>query len=264
MMVSITRYATQYRDKYLSKLYDADALRNHWWNGYQFLAFSIYNQGIFEKLNNAIRNMAETAITEHIDIDSSDGVTKATDKQISDARLTFMSTRINGKTYKRKQDVELLFGVVGEDGRVEEQGILHHLRGFPRGNIIEHSITEIEEGRLVELYQSLRAFRGIGHRAAASFLRDLVDIFYDSLENHVTSIEAQTYLQPVDVWVRKVSEAVGIKFSSRSPLHQARQIAEACRQVSISKRFPISFNQGAWYFGNNSFRSAIEQLRWGM
>jgi len=219
MMVNITRYAKQYRDKYLSKLYDADALRNHWWNGYQFLAFSIYNQGIFEKINNAIRNMAETAISEHLDIESPDGVTKATDKQISDARLAFTGMRINGKTYKRKQDVELLFGVVGEDGRVEKQGILHHLRGFPRGNIIERSITEIEDGRLVELYQSLRAFRGIGHRAASSFLRDLVDIFYDSLENHVTSIEAQTYLQPVDVWVRKVSEAVGIKFSSRSPLH---------------------------------------------
>jgi hypothetical protein len=151
MMVNITRYAKQYRDKYLSKLYDADVLRNHWWNSYQFLAFSIYNQGIFEKINNAIRNMAETAISEHLDMESPDGVTKATDKQISDAMLTFMSMRINGKTYKRKQDVELReFSTISEDSHEETSSNIASLRLRKADSLsyishFEHSVALVTE-----------------------------------------------------------------------------------------------------------------------
>lgn len=263
LMKRVARLAKRYRTEILRRSHpQPEALCTHWWKAYSFLAGKIFYQGRSDSLSTIIRNMATTILIEHFDTQSPDGLVHATDKDIINARIAFESMKVNGKSYKRKNDIDMLFGVVGRNGELKKQGIIHFLLSLPKGNIVEHSIREVEEGRVAQLYNELDSIHSIGHKIASFYLRDLVDLFYDRLGKckHIRSKEAQAFLQPVDVWVKKVSEACGVTFDKSDPLHQAKCIVDACREVSRSRRFAISFNQGAWYLGAHSLDIALKEL----
>ena len=261
MVVRISKLESRYHEDILDKLIpDCEKLRKHWWDAYKFFAHKILYQGRSDKVSAIVRDMAEDALVENFDTKSADGLAHATVKDIHDAKIAFEKMEIDGKSYKRERDVQMLFGIVTEEGQVEKDGVIHFIKELPGANIVNHSISEIENGWIDQHYKILRSFTGIGHNVAASYLRDVVDLYFDMLRPHVGTVETQVYLLPVGAWVDRIAKEVGIRFNKRDSLSKAKQIAEACAEVSLSKRLPISFNQGASWLGANWFEIVMESL----
>jgi hypothetical protein len=261
MVVRIAKLATRYHEDFLDKIIpDCEKLRKHWWDAYRFFAHKILYQGRSNKVSVIVRDMAEDALVECVDTGSPDGLAHASIRDIQDAQKAFERMEVNGKSYKKKRDIEMLFGITSKDGKVKKDGVIHFIRELSGANIVNHSISEIEKGWIDQHYKILRTFRGIGHNAASSYLRDVVDLFFDLLRPHVGNVEQQIYLLPVGVWIDKIAKEVGIKFQKKDSLSKAKQIAEACAEVSLSKRLPINFNQGASWLGANWFKIVMESL----
>lgn len=261
MVVRIAKLATRYHEDFLNKVVpNPEKLRKHWWDAYKFFAHKILYQGRFDKVSAIVRNMAEDALVKSIDTTSPEGLTYATVEDIRDAKIEFEKMEVDGKSYKKQRDVEMLFGRITEDGRIEKDGIIHFIKQLPDANMVNHSISEIENGWIDQHYKILRSFTGIGHNVAASYLRDVVDLYFDILRPYVGTVESQVYILPVGAWIDRIAREVGIRFRKRDSLSKARQIAEACAEVSLSKRLPISFNQGASWLGANWFKVVMESL----
>lgn len=125
-------------------------------------------------------------------------------------------------------------------------------------NIVSYSIDKIKDGEVKELYEEIDGITQIGQKCDAFFLRDVVS-FYD-LQNCICKDDF-VYLQPIDIWVTKVSHKLGIielapKYKN---LHTAidydyeifrDDIVKACQKLGVSS---LSYNQGAWYVGANSY-----------
>jgi hypothetical protein len=261
MVVRIAKLASRYHEEYLDKLIpNPEKLRKHWWDACKFFIHKILYQGRSDKVSAIIRTMAEDALVENIDTISPEGLTHTTVKDIQEARIAFEKTEIDGKSYKRQRDIEMLFGIITREGKIKKDGIIHFIRELPGANIVNHSISEIENGWIDQHYKILRSFTGIGHNVAASYLRDVVDLFFDLLRPYVGNVEQQVYLLPVGAWIDRIAREVGIRFRKRSSLSKAKQIAEVCADISLSKRLPISFNQGATWLGANWFEIVMESL----
>ena len=114
-------------------------------------------------------------------------------------------------------------------------------------NILEHSIHCIKSANIGDLSRELHSIVGIGDKIASFFLRDTV-FFYD-LEACVKA-EDYHYLVPIDVWVSKVTDKLGMKTD-------AEAIATTCLQNGIS---PVRFAIGLWYVGFHSLDVLLDML----
>jgi hypothetical protein len=263
-VMRIAKYAKRYHAEYLDGVYpDPEVMRSHWWEAYKFLADKMFFQTRSEKTATIARDTVERLLVKYVNTETPDGLRSATKKTLQKMRLKLLRTKEEGKSYIRKSDVEMLFGIQSRSKKKKKIGVLQYLKELPDANIIGHSISEISAGRLPKLYRNLKKIKGIGHNTSSTFLRDVVDIYYDDLEPSLSAVEIQMYLQPVDSCIKRIASQVEISFEKSGVLHQARRITEACRQVSISRRFPISFSQGAYWFGKNAFEAALDLLTLG-
>jgi len=114
-------------------------------------------------------------------------------------------------------------------------------------NILEHSIQLIKNGHIAELSNQLQGIISVGPKIASFFLRDTVFVYE---LDHSIRPEDYYYLMPIDTWVRKIADKLGIKAD-------AKAIATLCHQNGVS---PIRFNQGAWYLGSHSLSVLLEML----
>jgi len=260
---NISKLGRRYFKDYLAKKTPRpSSLRKHWWKSYNFLAGVIFYQGRSNSLSTIIKDLAKNSIQDYFDTKSSSGITNASDDDITEARFAFQNSEINGKTYKRLTDVEMLFGVMDKKGIITKKGVIHILRDIPKGNIIDYSIRSIIQGNVSSLYDKFHSVKSIAHKITSMYLRDLVDLFYDEVGKsaEIRTRVGQSYLQPIDVWVRRVSGKAGIIVTGSKPLSQAQTIVDACRQVSRSRRFALRYNQGAWWLGEHSLDLALEYL----
>lgn len=118
-------------------------------------------------------------------------------------------------------------------------------------NIAAYAASEVDSGKTSSVYRELRGIRQIGPKIAAFFLRELVTAL--ELQPRVVASDYK-YLQPVDTWVKRVADKLGIK-SDDADLSKA--LVEACQHANVD---PIRFNQGAWYLGARSFDVLLENL----
>ncbi len=261
-VILITKYAEHYRsERFQGVDGDPESLLNHWWHAYRFLTDRIFLQARSDIVSRTIRDMAEDALSTTLDVMDPTALEKANDKLIDSARLAFENMEVDGKSYKKKRDVQMLFGVKAKGKKPGKQGLVQFIRGLPNANIVAHTIQEIKNKRITEHYDTLRSFQGIGHKIASSYLRDVAELFFDHLEEHIRSIDTQMLFQPIDSHVLGIAKEVGIEFYNNKPLHQAMRIAEECLDVSISKRLPLRFSQGASWFGRRCFRVAMDLLK---
>lgn len=114
-------------------------------------------------------------------------------------------------------------------------------------NILEHSIEQIQNHNVAPLFRRLDNITSVGVKIASFFLRDTV-FFYD-LEACVKA-EDYHYLVPIDVWVGKVTDKLGMKAD-------AEAIATTCLQSGIS---PVKFAIGLWYVGFHSLEVLLDIL----
>lgn len=114
-------------------------------------------------------------------------------------------------------------------------------------NILEHSIQQIQNHNIADLSRKLQGIISVGDKIASFFLRDTVFIY--NLEVYLKPKDYY-YLVPIDTWVRKVADKLGMKAN-------AKDIAITCQQNGVS---PIRFNQGAWYLGSHSLSLLLDML----
>ena len=110
----------------------------------------------------------------------------------------------------------------------------------------EPNIIELLGGMAVEeAHKFLLGIRGIGDKLSAFILRDLQNFFkLWKVPN------GELYrLQPVDRWVRRLSELCWPHEPwTDKHNHNAKIIVECCMKYGVD---PICFNQGAWFVGSH-------------
>lgn len=122
-------------------------------------------------------------------------------------------------------------------------------------NLTLYRVSQIRSGKLFDHYDELDHIFQVGEKIASFYLRDLVFIY--GLDSLISKDELK-FLQPIDVWVRKVAHRLGIISAENCPEDRVRsQIIEACAQAGVST---LKFNQGAWYLGKYAFDIVIEHL----
>jgi hypothetical protein len=112
---------------------------------------------------------------------------------------------------------------------------------------LEHSIQQIQNHNIADLSRKLHGITSVGDKIASFLLRDTVFVY--DLEAYLKA-EDYYYLVPIDTWVKKVADKLGIKAN-------AKDIAITCQQNGVS---PIRFNQGAWYLGSHSLTILLDRL----
>jgi len=114
-------------------------------------------------------------------------------------------------------------------------------------NILEYSIQQVQNHNIADLSRKLHGITSVKNKTASFFLRDTVFVY--DLEAYLKA-EDYYYLVPIDTWVKKVADKLGIKAN-------AKDIAITCQQNGVS---PIRFNQGAWYLGSHSLTILLDRL----
>lgn len=130
--------------------------------------------------------------------------------------------------------------------------LLTDLDGEP--DFVEYTKTKITDGEIDLVYDRLTDVHNIAQKKAALFLRDTVDIW--DLEDQLSQDDYR-YVFPVDTQVRQVATRTGIVGKDVSRNQLITSGIKACRQSEVS---PITFNQGAWYLGANSFEVVMDNL----
>lgn len=261
MIIRVSKFSKLYCEDYLKELdINPQIMPAYWFEAFRFLVSRILIQGRPAKTTQKLRQMVEDSVTTHLDCASTDGITRAKPNRFMDARQAFQEMMVDGRPFKKKNDVDMVFGTDTKSRYYNTLGLLRYISTLPSGNIVHHSINEIKTGRLIPHYRKLTSFYGVGPIAAATYLRDLVVLFHDEVGSHITTVEELIHIQPVDSCVKKVALEVGIEFERGGILHEGRSIVEACRQVSPSNKLPIAFNQGASWICANSFEAALKLL----
>lgn len=123
-------------------------------------------------------------------------------------------------------------------------------------NIFTWAVDAIQTNRSHEAFRTLDGIYAIGDKLAAFYLRDVALV--SDLEPTIQS-ESYIYFQPIDTWVKQVTDAIGIteEKTDRDVLVVKEKIIACCREAGVS---PLLFNAGAWMMGAHAFETLIERL----
>ncbi|WP_440953562.1 hypothetical protein [Methanococcoides sp. FTZ1] len=143
----------------------------------------------------------------------------------------------------RARDIDMTIGVLKEISKMKDY------------NIVNDSFSKINSGHLIDLDKELQDITSIGPKISSFYLRDLICLY--ELENEIP-IDQLKVIQPIDVWVKKVAQTIGIiEDEDENPEIIRDAIFDACQKADVSV---IKFNQGAWYLGAKSFDVLIDNL----
>lgn len=123
-----------------------------------------------------------------------------------------------------------------------------------KNNIVQFSISEIKKNKINDVYKSLDSIHGVGDKIASFYLRDVILIY--QLENYLSNYDYK-YCQPIDTWIRKLGQGLGISSKRTSDSDLKTTIIEECKKAKVS---PVSFNAGAWIFAAKSFDILIDEI----
>ncbi len=237
-MQQIIAFGERYRRELLADV-SKEYLETDWYRGVSlFLACSFYQGrrdevservawGAMSVLEGRFKNTDFTALT-HCDFE---------------ALTSDLSTVIGRGKVGKARDVQMIVG------------ILKFVAQLPEENFTRYSVAEIRKGNVRKLYEDLMGIMQIGPKIASFYLRDLVDIY--DLESALRAVDLG-FLQPIDVWVRRVALKTGIIADEKLSETTIRErIVGACRAHEVSA---FRFNQGAWYLGKHAFEILIDHL----
>jgi len=229
-IVRISEFGKSYQDEFLSE-FDTKLLEQDSWKALLFFFRCSFMRGRRDTLSGDFLKKAITVL-EKISLNK-----MIVDNTISD----FIQDEEWQENLKRK----LHSG--GVNNRVDRKMIVSTLiflnEQTKDNNIVTYSTQKIRKGLLGKVYLKLDGVFGIGAKLASFFLRDLVCLY--RLESYVEDDDL-ALLQPVDVWVDRVTERLGIIETNDLLEAKREKIVKACQQANVH---PISFNQGCWYAG---------------
>jgi hypothetical protein len=129
---------------------------------------------------------------------------------------------------------------------------LRFIRSLPNWNIVIHSLDQIRAGNLRRHYEELQQIVQVGPETAAFYLRDLCTLFGVDLKGDDSLVT-----QPIDTWVTRIAEHLGVTGSGEQDDVVRKRIVEACAIAGVSSS---EFNAGAWYLGTHSFALALDGM----
>jgi len=228
-----------------------DCVRQHWWYALIFFFDRAFYQGRNDVLSGDFEQATLAALDKVL------GSLPSNDKLL---RLKQLSHWVQPDQWKAAKNplCEALsekYSIGGKQrgtGRERDKEMVMDTLRFVSSeckdcNILEHSIEQIKNHRIAELFKRLDGITSVGEKIASFFLRDTV-FFYD-LERYVGPDDYR-YLVPIDARVRKVTDKLGIKAN-------AQAIAEICRQNEIS---PVRLAIGLWYVDSHSLDLLLDRL----
>jgi len=228
---------------------DLNKLRTSWWEAFKFFLSFAYFQGRNDNLSERFLRNAIKILDEFFKNDS-DG---SQFESLRNEKWRAVEARLNEASGEhsvgKKRDARMILSALDRIGAYSADH-----------NIVNYSIERIQQGKLknhfleLQASESTRGIVQVGPKIAAFYLRDLVFLF-----RLAESIERDSLfcLQPVDVWVRRITRKLGIVtgIGSVSDAEIQRAIVSACGE---SKDAALRFNQGTWYIGTNSLHLLLE------
>ena len=122
-------------------------------------------------------------------------------------------------------------------------------------NILNWSVDAIRTNRCSEAFHAMTGIHAIGDKLATFYLRDVTLV--SDLEPTIRP-ESYKYLQPIDTWVKQVTDAIGITEATDRKIPVVKEkIIACCLEARVS---PLLFNAGSWMIGANAFRLIIKLL----
>ena len=149
--------------------------------------------------------------------------------------------------WETQLDSELKANRVAKGGdRKMIVSLLKFCQKIEGGNLVRHSVSEIQAGKILVHYKRLSSKESegvfqIGPKVASLYLRDVV--FKFDLEKELKfSIEEQLILRPTDTWVRQLLQ--GPKEETDRQIQE--RLAHECSIAEVSASL---VNDGAWLIG---------------
>lgn len=257
-MNEVLRILEQFGNRYVSEHLgvwrkNSKDLVSDWFKALDFFLSRAYFQGRRDELSERFYENAKSALITHFGNNSSgqtkklriawdEGMIPHSDDWQRLKNSTLETALLNAKAGKAR-DVEMVLDV------------LRFIHPLPKFNIVSHSLTEIREGRIGQLYAEIDSIWQIGQKVSSFFLRDLAFIFNLNL-----SPQEFFTIQPIDTWVKQVAINTGICIS-KTPDHRiVGKIVDACNKAGVD---PKKVNAGAWYLGANSFEILLDAIKGG-
>lgn len=219
-----------------------------------FMFKYIFYQGRPDSTSDVFRKRAETVLNNY------------------NWKTTNIKKRIYSNSSKEKEHYNLLEPhyrdllnklKIGEVNKTRDRYMVADLINFIQSNcedynILRYIIENIKSDEIKKVYEELDSIISIGHKISSFTLRDIVYIY--NLEKEYIKSGEYGFVFPLDTWVVKVSNSIGILtekekkktknlngLSDKTKLDISSSIAERLNEKKIN---PIHYNQGAWYFGS--------------
>lgn len=237
----IIYFGDLYKKEYLNKpKFHPGFLKANWWNGLSlFLNHSFY-QGRKDEVSELVEYAANEVLKKYFSGETTNELDRVDLKAVDDE----LRKKIGKGKIGKERDIEMI---------VE---ILKFVKALPERNLTIYSLDKISDGLVKEHFDELQTIRQIGPKIASFYIRDLISIY--DLDDSV-DYEDLEFLQPIDVWVKRIAFAIGILEKRSEPENRVKKkIVEKCKEFNVSS---IKFNQGAWYFGKNAFEILVKNLK---
>lgn len=244
---AILTYGTRYHQEHLARNYTPDDLVRDWWKAFEFFLARACFQGRSDRVSVRVYDAAIAVLEPRV---------AHTNGVLTDEALVpiegALRERIGRQKVGKGRDVTMM---------VSAFRFIRRLPDANDANLVAYSIARIQVGAIGSHYDELQAARSpatgitqVGAKIAAFYLRDIVSLY--DLEDSVPT-DFQFCLQPIDVWVRRLVQKVGMVGPDASDGDIQRAIVRECHARGYS---PLQFNQGAWYAGANAYDLLLENL----
>jgi hypothetical protein len=234
----------------LEKGWEPSQLGSNWYYAFEFLLSKLYMQGRNDSLS--IRYLGK--MQECLDLYFlPDSIAKI--DALGDGRyipLTADRVKFNIENSPLWQKFDESMGKQRDREMVLD--VLRYISNISDYNIVNHSISEIEAGRIREHREELKLIWQVGPKTSALYLRDVIFLF-----NCELTPEESIELQPIDTWVRQVVKSL------RDEQDSDRQLSPEDWLVKHGGG-PINsalINAGMWYLGKYSFGLILRLLAEG-
>jgi hypothetical protein len=229
---------------------DPSQLRSNWYYAFKFLLSKLYMQGRNDSLSDQYLKKMQKCLDSYF---LPDPITKIeTLIQGHYIPLTADWLNFNIENSPLWQNFDESMGKQRDRQMVLD--VLRYISNIPHYNIVNHSLSEIDAGRIREHREELKLIWQVGPKTSAFYLRDVIFLFNCEL-NPEESIE----LQPIDTWVRQVIESL------RDEQDSDRHLSPEDWLVRHGGS-PINsalINAGMWYLGKHSFDLILRLLAEG-
>jgi len=242
---AIVSYADRYRTENLTE--DPRHLATDWWQAFVFFLGRACYQGRVDVVSDRVYDSALQVLAPLFSGKQRDLNYESQKREKWNVR-TRLAEKIGKGKVGKSRDVEMIISA------------LKFLDSLDNRNIVSYSVAKITKGDLTRHYAELQrsetidGITQVGPKVAALYLRDVVSLF--DLTDFVDNSSAFC-LQPIDTWVQKVAERLGVVPKNALKLTTQHAIVKMCEKHEISA---LRFNQGAWYTGNHAFDLFLELL----